>query len=63
MKKNEIDVLKGFGSLLDKNTVQVFGKRLPRFLLRILFSLLAQNLSNCLLQNLIRNVSSPQQKP
>ncbi len=62
MKKNEIDVLKGFGSLLDKNTVQVSGKVLPRFLLRILFSLLAQNLSNCLLQNLIRNVSSPQQK-
>ncbi len=26
MKKNEIDVLRGFGSLLDKNTVQVSGK-------------------------------------
>ena len=26
MKKNEIDVLRGFGSLVDKNTVQISGK-------------------------------------
>ena len=62
MKKNEIDVLKGFGSLLDKNTVQVSGKSTTKDSAKNIIIATGSKPIELPFANFDKERSSPQQK-